>query len=121
MLPLLDPNRQHNSNSQISCNRLVCLQEVLMTVGVGIVGLSAGGGWAARGHLPALAAVPGFRLVASSASSAESARAAGERYDVPRTFGSAAELAACPEVDLVVVSVQAARHAPAVRAAIDAG
>ncbi|NKQ54291.1 Gfo/Idh/MocA family oxidoreductase [Amycolatopsis sp. K13G38] len=91
------------------------------TIGVGIVGLSAGGGWAGRGHLPALEAVPGFRLAALSASSAASAAAAGERYGVPLAFGSAAELAACPDVDLVVVSVQAARHAPAVAAAIDAG
>lgn len=90
-------------------------------VGVGIVGLSAGGGWAAGGHLPALAAVPGLRPVAASASSAESAKAAGERYGIPLTFGSAAELAACPDVDLVVVSVQAAKHAPAVSAAIEAG
>lgn len=90
-------------------------------VGVGIVGLSAGGGWGARGHLPALQAVDGFRLVAASASSAESARAAGERYGVPLTFGSAEELAACPDVGLVVVSVQAAKHWPAVSAAIAAG
>ncbi|HWD05877.1 MAG TPA: Gfo/Idh/MocA family oxidoreductase [Amycolatopsis sp.] len=90
-------------------------------VGVGIVGLSAGGGWGARGHLPALAAVPGLHPVASSASSPESAKAAGERYGIPLTFGSAAELAACPDVDLVVVSVQAAKHAQAVMAAIEAG
>lgn len=90
-------------------------------IGVGIVGLSASGGWGARGHLPALQAVDGFRLAALSASSAESARAAGERYGVRRTFGSAEELAACPDVDLVVVSVQAAKHRPAVEAAVTAG
>jgi predicted dehydrogenase len=90
-------------------------------IGVGIVGLSAGGGWGARGHVPALEGVDGLRLVASSASSAESARAAGQRYGVPQTFGSAVELAACRDVDLVVVSVQAANHWAAVTAALDAG
>lgn len=50
-----------------------------MAVGVGIVGLSANGGWAAMAHVPALRALPGYEIRALSASSAESARAAGRR------------------------------------------
>jgi predicted dehydrogenase len=92
-----------------------------LAVGVGIVGLSAGGGWAANAHVPALAALDGYELRALSASSAESARAAGERYGVPLTFGTAEELAARDEVDLVVVTVRVAKHREPVLAALRAG
>lgn len=88
---------------------------------VGIVGLSAGGGWGARGHLPALAALDGFRITALAASSEESARAAGQAFGVPNTFASAERLAACEDVDLVVVAVQAAKHRDAVVPALEAG
>lgn len=90
-------------------------------VRVGMIGLSASGGWAAQAHLPALAAVDGYEVAALAASSADSAKAAGDRYGVPRTFASAGELAGCPEVDLVVVAVQAAKHRAAALAAIEAG
>ncbi|WP_051163635.1 Gfo/Idh/MocA family protein [Nocardia brevicatena] len=79
-------------------------------VRVGVVGLSATGGWAARGHLPALGALGRYRVTALCASSAESAAAAGDRYGIPRTFASAAEMARCDEVDLAVIAVQAAKH-----------
>jgi predicted dehydrogenase len=39
-------------------------------IGVGIVGLSAGGGWAAIAHVPTLAGVDGYELRALSTSSA---------------------------------------------------
>ncbi|MEV5599505.1 Gfo/Idh/MocA family oxidoreductase [Streptomyces sp. NPDC052496] len=90
-------------------------------IGVGIIGLSANGGWAARAHLPALAAVPGYELRALSASTPESARAAGEKYGVPLAFGSAAELVRRDEVDLVVVSVKVPHHRELVLAALEAG
>jgi predicted dehydrogenase len=90
-------------------------------VGVGIVGLSAAGGWAATAHVPALAALEGYELRALSASSAESASAAGQRYGVPLAFGSAEELAARDEVDLIVVTVRVARHREPVLAALNAG
>ena len=71
--------------------------------------------------MPALAALDGFQLRALSASSVASAQAAGERYGVPLTFASAGELAACEEVDLVVVSVKVPYHRELVLAALDAG
>jgi predicted dehydrogenase len=88
---------------------------------VGVVGLSASGGWAATAHVPALAGLDGYELRALSASSAESARAAGEKYAVPLTFSSAEELARCEEVDLVVVTVRVPQHLGLIRPAIDAG
>ena len=89
-------------------------------IGVGIVGLSAAGGWAATAHVPALAALDGYELRALSASSAESARVASEKYGVPLAFGTAEELAGCDEVDLVVVTVRVARHREPVLAALGA-
>jgi len=88
---------------------------------VGVVGLSASGGWAATAHVPALAGLDGYELRALSASSDESALAAGEKYAVPLTFGSAEELARCEDVDLVVVTVRVPRHLELIRPAIDAG
>ncbi|MFF4285714.1 Gfo/Idh/MocA family protein [Streptomyces sp. NPDC001633] len=88
---------------------------------VGVVGLSASGGWAATAHVPALAGLDGYELRALSASSDESARAAGERYGVPLTFSSAEELARCEEVDLVVVTVRVPQHLELIRPVIEAG
>jgi len=89
-------------------------------VRVGIIGLSARGGWAATSHVPALAALPGYELVALSASSPESTRAAGEAFGVPHVYDDPAALAASDEVDLVVVTVKVSRHhellVPALRA-----
>ncbi|MEU0117036.1 Gfo/Idh/MocA family oxidoreductase [Streptomyces bobili] len=91
-------------------------------VGVGIIGLSARGGWAARAHVPALEALKGkFELRALSASSAESARAAGKKYGIPLAFGSAEELVRRDEVDLVVVTVKVPHHRRLVEAALHAG
>jgi predicted dehydrogenase len=61
-------------------------------IGVGIIGLSASGGWAAQGHMPVLRAVRGYEVRALSASSPASAKAAGEKYGIPLALGSAAEL-----------------------------
>ncbi|MEV7191882.1 Gfo/Idh/MocA family oxidoreductase [Streptomyces sp. NPDC093510] len=90
-------------------------------VRVGLVGLSARGGWAPHSHVPALARLDGYELRALSASSDASARAAGEKYGVPLAFGSTAELVRSDEVDLVVVSVRVPLHREAIMAALDAG
>ena len=91
-------------------------------IGVGIVGLSAAAGWAATAHVPALAALPGaFELRALTASSAESAKAAGEKFGVALAFGSVEEMVTRDEVDLVVVSVKVPHHLELVMAALAAG
>jgi predicted dehydrogenase len=90
-------------------------------IGVGIVGLSARGGWAAGAHLPALRSLDGYELRGVSASSAESAAAAGEKYGVPLRFAGAAELAAHESIDLVVVAVKVPQHQELVQAALAAG
>ncbi|MFF7756173.1 Gfo/Idh/MocA family protein [Streptomyces sp. NPDC007971] len=88
---------------------------------VGVVGLSARGGWAATAHVPALAGLDGYELRALSAGTAESTRAAGEKYAVPLTFDSAEELARSEEVDLVVVTVKVPHHLELIRPALEAG
>jgi predicted dehydrogenase len=67
-----------------------------------------------------LRALDGYEVRAVSASSAERAAAAGREFGVPLTFGTAEELAACDEVDLVVVAVKVPHHLELVSAALDA-
>lgn len=88
---------------------------------VGIVGLSASGGWASRGHLPALASLSRYRVTALCASSPDSAAEAGREYGVPLTFSSAEDLARSDEVDLAVIAVQAAKHREVLLPLIEAG
>jgi predicted dehydrogenase len=90
------------------------------TIGVGIVGLSATGGWAAGAHLPAFDAAGGFALRGLVASSEGSARAAGEAFGVPAGT-SVAELAAREDVDLVVITVKVPHHRALVLPALAAG
>jgi predicted dehydrogenase len=89
-------------------------------IGVGIVGLSATGGWAAGAHLPALRAVDGIVLRALAASSEASARAAGAAYGVP-AYTSVEQLADDENVDLVVVAVKVPRHRELVSPVLRAG
>jgi predicted dehydrogenase len=88
---------------------------------VGIVGASAARGWAAAAHVPALAGLDGYELVAVATTRQASARAAADAFGARHAFADAAALAGHPDVDLVVVSVKAPDHVPAVRAALDAG
>ncbi|MCX8562874.1 Gfo/Idh/MocA family oxidoreductase [Mycolicibacterium mucogenicum] len=90
-------------------------------VGVGIIGLSTTGGWAADAHVPALRSLPEFELRAVSASTAESARSAAEVFDVPYAAQNAADLVARDDVDLVVVTVKVPHHFELVMAALAAG
>ncbi|NKY87598.1 Gfo/Idh/MocA family oxidoreductase [Nocardia veterana] len=90
-------------------------------MGVGIVGLSASGGWAAAAHVPAVTSLGGFELRGLVASTSASAAAAGEKFGVPKAFDSVDDLVAQPEVDLVVVTVKVPEHRQLVRSAIAAG
>lgn len=88
-------------------------------IGIGIIG--AGDGWAKTAHLPALAALPSYRVVAVSTTRQESADATARQFGVPHAFAQHAPLLALPDVELVVVSVRAPRHAAIVRDVIAAG
>ncbi|MDS0135771.1 MULTISPECIES: Gfo/Idh/MocA family oxidoreductase [unclassified Amycolatopsis] len=88
--------------------------------GVGIVGLSASGGWAAGAHLPALSAVDGMELTALATSSEASAVAAGAAFVVPG-YASVEQLADDENVDLVVVAVKVPRHRELILPVLAAG
>jgi predicted dehydrogenase len=89
-------------------------------VGVGIVGLSATGGWAARAHVPALSALDGIELRGLTASSAAAGHAAAEAHGVP-AYASVEDLARAADVDLVVVAVKVPEHRRLVLPALAAG
>ena len=91
------------------------------TLGVGIIGVNPGRGWAATAHIPALRALPNYEIRALSARSAESARAAGEAFGVAAVFSHHGELVAQPDVDVVAVTVKVPHHRELVTAALAAG
>jgi predicted dehydrogenase len=91
-------------------------------IGVGIVGVEPGRSWAARGHIPALRALPEtFDIIGVANTSKASAEAAASATDLPRAFADVAELVTAPEVDIVTVAVKVPPHLEIVRAAIGAG
>lgn len=88
---------------------------------VGIVGLSAHGGWAATAHLPALASNPAWRIHALAASSPGSSATAAAKYGIAHACRSASELVERPDLDLVVVAVRVPQHKEIVEAALKSG
>ena len=81
---------------------------------IGFVGLTANpGSWAGSAHWPYLAQSSKYKIVALANSSVQSAEAAIKAYSLPahvKAFGSPADIAADPDVDMVVVSVNFAKH-----------
>src|SRR3954465_13741393 len=90
-------------------------------LGVGVIGVSAGRGWAATAHVPALQALPNYEVRALSARSAESARAAGKAFGIEAVFSDHEHLVTQPDVDVVAVTVKVPRHRELVSAALSAG
>lgn len=85
---------------------------------VGIIGLSASAktAWASRAHLPYLFSPLGrskYQITALLNSSVDAANRAIKAYDLPaetKAYGNPEDLAADPNVDLVVVSVRVDLH-----------
>jgi len=88
---------------------------------VGIVGLTPGRSWSARAHVPALQALPGYTVMGVASTSAESAAAAADACDIPRSYASVRDLVRDPEVDLVAVTIKVPHHREIVDAALEAG
>ena len=90
-------------------------------LGVGIIGVSPTRGWAATAHIPALRALPNYEIPALSGRSAESARAAGEVFEVRAVFSDHEQLVTQQDVDVVAVTVKVPHHRELVSAAVAAG
>lgn len=92
---------------------------------IGLIGLTATpGAWANQAHLPYLSHTSKYKIVALANSSVASAEAAIKEHNLPahvKAYGSPADIAADPNVDMVVVSVSVTKHYELVKPALEAG
>jgi predicted dehydrogenase len=91
---------------------------------VGIVGATVtpgGSGWGANAHVPALRALPGYELTAVCTAHEDTARASAAAFGIERAFHRFSDMAAHPEVDLLVVCVRVPGHRDLVVAGLQAG
>jgi predicted dehydrogenase len=91
---------------------------------VGIVGATVtqgGSGWGANAHVPALKALPGYELKAVCTSHEDTARASVAAFGAERGFHRFEEMAASPDVDLIVVCVRVPGHRELVMGGLQAG
>ena len=86
---------------------------------VGLIG--AGGRWGPRAHVPALKGVPEAELYAVCTAHADTAKAAANKFDVARAYGSDKELNADAQVEAVAVAVRVPAHYELTKNAIEAG
>ncbi len=93
----------------------------MKTLRVGIIGVSAEGGWAREGHVPAVQGLRGLTLAAVATNSRRTADAAAKAFGAPAAYGSGMELIRAGGVDLVTVATRVPDHRDLVLAAIDAG
>ncbi|MEU2718388.1 Gfo/Idh/MocA family oxidoreductase [Streptomyces sp. NPDC007205] len=90
-------------------------------IGVGVIGASpTTPSWAVSAHIPALRALPGYRLRAVATSRRSSADAAAAAWGVD-AFDDARALIDHPDVDLVVVAVKVPQHHDLAAQALAAG
>jgi predicted dehydrogenase len=91
---------------------------------IGIVGATVtpgGSGWGANAHIPALRALPDFEVKAVCTAHEETAKASAAAFGAELAFHDMAEMAAHPEVDLVVVCVRVPWHRDLVMTGLRAG
>jgi predicted dehydrogenase len=91
---------------------------------VGIVGATVtqgGSGWGAHAHVPALHALPGYELKAVCTAHEDTAKASAAAFGAERGFHRFSEMAAHPEIDLIVVCVRVPGHRELVMAGLQAG
>ena len=91
---------------------------------VGIVGATVtqgGSGWGANAHVPALKALPDYELTAVCTSHEDTAKASAAAFGAERGFHRFSDMAAAPDVDLIVVCVRVPGHRELVMAGLQAG
>ena len=91
------------------------------TIGVGIIGASAGSGWAKISHVPAVQKLDGLHLAAVASSTKEKGEAAAKAFNASAGYGSGEDLIRDPAVDLVSICVKVPDHRGLVLRALDAG
>ena len=91
---------------------------------VGIVGATVtqgGSGWGANAHVPALKALPGYELTAVCTAHEDTAKASAAAFGAQHAFQRFSDMAAHPDVDLLVVCVRVPGHRELVVAGLQAG
>jgi len=91
---------------------------------VGIVGATVtqgGSGWGAHAHVPALKALPHYELKAVCTSREDTAKASAAAFSAERSFHRFGDMAADPDIDLIVVCVRVPGHRDLVMAGLQAG
>jgi predicted dehydrogenase len=91
---------------------------------VGIVGATVtqgGSGWGANAHVPALKSLPRYELAAVCTSQEDTARASAAAFGAGRAFHRFGDMAADPDIDLLVVCVRVPGHRDLVMAGLQAG
>lgn len=88
---------------------------------VGIIGANPTRGWAQAAHIPALKALPQFRIAAVATTRQESAQATAELHDVPLAYDDWRRMIADAALDVVLVAVKVPAHREIVLAAAAAG
>jgi predicted dehydrogenase len=90
-------------------------------LGVGVIGANPNRGWGRFAHLPALAALPEYRMAAVCTTKLETAELTARAYNVPHAFADPKELILHPAVDVVAITVKAPCHHELADAALKAG
>ncbi len=88
---------------------------------VGVIGARVGTNWAARAHLPALAASPDCELTAVCTTKPESAEESRQKFGARLAFHDYHQMIASPDIDVVAVVVRVPSHYEPTKAAIAAG
>ncbi|PXK37529.1 Gfo/Idh/MocA family protein [Pectobacterium versatile] len=89
---------------------------------VGIVGLQPGRSWASLAHIPALQHLSDdFEIVGVANSSLKSSRAAATACGIPIAFDGVSQMAASPDIDLIVVTVKVPGHYSVLNEVLSAG
>ena len=91
---------------------------------VGIVGATVtqgGSSWGQHAHVPALKALPGYELKAVCTAHEDTAKASAAAFGAERGFHRFSDMAADPDVDLLVVCVRVPGHRELVMAGLQAG
>ena len=87
---------------------------------VGLVGVNAGRSWAKISHIPALRALPEFRIAAVATRKMTTATEAAEAFGALEAYDDFRALARSDQVDVVSVSVRVPFHLEVVTAALEA-